>query len=72
MLSSTTKTANVDSTYYLTALSLHMHLLVKEKMWWWHALARENMWLWIASFGKSYHDDVLQQQNNYFISGLRK
>ena len=37
-----------------------MHSLVREKMWWWLALARKKMRRWIASFGKSYHGDVLQ------------
>jgi len=56
--SSTTETA--ASTYNFTAMSLHMHSLMREKMWWWLALARKKMWLWIASFGESYNSDVLQ------------
>jgi hypothetical protein len=50
--SSATKTA--ASTYYFTVSSLHMHSLVREKMWWWLALARKKMWQWIASFGKGF------------------
>jgi len=42
--SSDTKIANAASTYYFTVLSLHMHSLVREKMWWWLALARKKMW----------------------------
>jgi hypothetical protein len=68
--SSATKTA--ASTYYFTVLSLHMHLLVREKMWWWLALARKKMWRWIASFGKSYNSDMLQYAKKYFLSGFRK
>ena len=33
---------------------------MREKMCWWLALARKKMWRWIASFGESYHGDVLQ------------
>ena len=40
--SSATETA--ASTYYFTASSLHMHSLVREKMWWWLAIARKKMW----------------------------
>ena len=58
--SSATKTA--ASTYYFTASLLHMHSLVREKMWWWLALARKKMWLWIASFGESYNGDVEEEQ----------
>jgi hypothetical protein len=39
--------------YYFASSLLHMHLLVREKMWWWLTLARKKMWWWIASFGKS-------------------
>jgi len=52
--SSATQTA--ASTYYFTISSLHMHSLMREKMWWWLALARKKMWRWIASFGESYGD----------------
>jgi hypothetical protein len=44
--SSATKTA--ASTYYFTISSLHMNLLVREKMCWWLALARKKMWGWIG------------------------
>jgi hypothetical protein len=72
-LTSVTEIANAASNYFYTASSLHMHSLMREKMWWWLALARKNMWRWIASFGKSYLGDVLQYtQNNYFLSGFRK
>ncbi len=43
-----------------------MHLLVREKMWWWLALARKKMWWWIASFGESCHGDVLQHAKQLF------
>jgi len=66
--SSATKTA--ASTYYFTALSLHMHSLMREKMWWWLALARKKMWVWIASFGKSYNCDVLQLAEQIFSLSL--
>jgi hypothetical protein len=33
-LTSVTKNSNAASTYYFTASSLHMHSLVREKMWW--------------------------------------
>jgi hypothetical protein len=43
MQSSTTKIADVVSTYYFTTLSLQVHLLVREKMWWWLAIARKRL-----------------------------
>jgi hypothetical protein len=46
--------------YYFVSSSLHVCLLVREKMCWWLALARKKMWRWIASFGESYQGDVLQ------------
>jgi hypothetical protein len=46
--------------YYFASSSLHVCLLVREKMCWWLALARKKIWQWIASFGESYHGDVLQ------------
>jgi hypothetical protein len=58
--------ANAASTYYLIASSFHVHLLVREKMWWWLALARKKMWWWIASFGESCHGDVLQHAKQLF------
>jgi hypothetical protein len=64
--SSTTEIANTASTYYFTALSFHMHSLVREMMWWWLALARKKMWWWIPSFGESYHGDVLQYAKQIF------
>jgi hypothetical protein len=39
---------------------LHMYLLVREKMLRWLAFARKKMRQWIASFGESYHGDMLQ------------
>jgi hypothetical protein len=63
---SATKIANAASTYYLIASSFHTHSLVREKMWWWLALARKKMWWWIASFGESYHGDVLQHAKQLF------
>jgi hypothetical protein len=68
--SSATETA--ASTYYFTISLLHMHSLVREKMWWWLALTRKKMWRWIASFGESYNGDVLQYANNFYLPGLRK
>jgi len=62
--SSTTKTA--ATTYNFTTSSLHMHSFAREKMWWWLTLVRKKMWLWIASFGKSYHSDVLQYAKQLF------
>jgi hypothetical protein len=62
--SSATQTA--ASTFYFTVSSLHMHSLVREKMWWWLALARKKMWRWIASFGESYSGDVLQYAKQLF------
>jgi hypothetical protein len=62
--SSATKTAAL--TYYFTASLFHVHLLVREKMWWWLALARKKMWWWIASFGESYNGDVLQYAKQLF------
>ena len=62
--SSATKTA--ASTYNFTALLLHVHLLVGEKMWWWLALTKKKMWLWIASFGNPYNGDMLQYATPFF------
>jgi hypothetical protein len=56
--SSATETA--ASTYYFASSSLHVYSLVRETILWWLALAKKKMWRWIASFGESYHDDVLQ------------
>jgi hypothetical protein len=52
------KIANEIISYYHALF--HMHSLVRESMCWWLALARNKMWWWIASFGYSYHNDVLQ------------
>jgi hypothetical protein len=41
---SVTEIANAASTYYPIVSSFHVHLLVREKMWWWLALARKKMW----------------------------
>jgi hypothetical protein len=59
-------TETAISTYYFTVSLLHMHSLVREKMWWWIALARKKMWWWIASFGESYNGDVLQCAKQLF------
>jgi hypothetical protein len=58
--------ANATMSYYHAASLLHMHSLVREKMWWWLALARKKMWRWIASFGESYNGDVLQYAKQLF------
>jgi hypothetical protein len=58
--------ANATISYYYAVTSLHMHSLVREKMWWWLALARKKMWRWIASFGESYSGDVLQYAKQLF------
>jgi hypothetical protein len=60
MQSSATEITNAAASYYRAVSSLHVRSFVREKMWWWLALARRKMWRWIASFGESYHDDVLQ------------
>ena len=53
--------------FYFTASSLHVRSFVREKMiCWWLALARKNMWWWIASFGDSYHGDILQHAKQIF------
>jgi hypothetical protein len=59
-------TETAASTYSFTISSLHMHSLVREKIWWWLALARKKMWWWIASFGESYNDDVLLYAKQLF------
>ncbi len=46
--------------------SFHVHSLVREKMWWWLALARKKLCWWLASFGESYHGDVLQYAKHLF------
>jgi hypothetical protein len=56
--------------YYFASSSLHVYLLVRETMLWWLALARKKMWRWIASFGESYHDDVLQFAKQLFSDRL--
>jgi hypothetical protein len=65
-LTSPTKIASEAILYYFAASSLHMSLLVREKMWWWLAHARKKIWWWIASFGESYHGDVLQYAKQLF------
>jgi len=64
--SSATEIANAASTYYLIASSFHVHSLVREKMWWWLALTRKQLCWWLASFGESYHGDVLQYAKHIF------
>jgi hypothetical protein len=56
--------------YYFASSSLHVCLLVREKMCWWLALTRKKMWRWIASFGESYHGDVLQFAKQLFSGRL--
>ena len=63
--SSATEIANAASSY-LFASSFHVHLLVREKMWWWLALARKKLCWWLASFGESYNCDVLQYTKQLF------
>jgi hypothetical protein len=45
---------------------------MREKMLWWLALAKKKMWRWIASFGDSYHGDVLQFEKQLFSVRLPK
>ena len=63
--SSATKIANAASIYYLI-ISFHVHSLMREKTWWWLALARKKLCWWLASFGESYHGDVLQHAKHLF------
>jgi hypothetical protein len=63
--SSATKIVDV-AFYYFAFSMLHVYLLVREKMLRWHALARKKMGRWIASFGESYHGDVLQFAKQLF------
>ena len=63
---STTEIANVASTYYLITSSFHIHSLVREMIWWWLVLSRKNLCWWLASFGESYHGDVLQYTKQLF------
>ncbi len=65
-LRSVTKITKVTITYYCAASLLHVYLLMREKMWWWLALGRKKMWWRIATFGKSYHGDVLQYAKQLF------
>jgi hypothetical protein len=50
------KNANVAALYFCVTSLLHVHLLMRETMWWWLALVRKKMCWCIASFGKSYHE----------------
>jgi hypothetical protein len=52
--------------YYFAFSLLHVCSLVREKMLWWLALAKKKMWRCIASFGDSYHGDVLQFAKQFF------
>jgi hypothetical protein len=61
-----TEIVDVAFYYFAPSSSLHVCLLVREKMCWWLALARKKMWRWIASFGESYNDDVLQLAKQLF------
>jgi hypothetical protein len=69
ILTSTTKISNV-AFYYFASSSLHVCLLVREKMCWWLALARKKIWLWIPSFGDSHHGDTLQYAKQIFSARL--
>ena len=64
--SSATEIADAASIYYFITYKFHVLSLVREKMWWWLALARKKLCLWIASFGESYHGDVLQYAKHLF------
>jgi hypothetical protein len=55
---------------YSFASSLHVHLFVRKKMYWWLALAKKMMWLWIASFGNPYNGDMLQLAKQFFSLSL--
>jgi hypothetical protein len=63
---SASKIANATTSYYCAISLLHICLFVREKMCWWLALAKKKMSLWIASFGESYHDDVLHFAKQLF------
>jgi hypothetical protein len=43
-----------------------VYLLVREQMWWWLVLARKKLCWWLASFGKYYHSDMLQNAKQFF------
>ena len=68
--SSATKIINEAIYTYCAASLLHVHWFVREKMWWWLDLARKKMWWWIASFGYSYHGDMLQYAKQLFSLGF--
>jgi hypothetical protein len=63
---SATEITNAAASYYHAASLLHVRSFVREKMCWWLAFAKKKMWLWIASFGESYHGDVLQYAKHLF------
>ncbi len=69
ILTSTTKIADV-AFYYFASSSLHVCLLMREKMCWWLTLARKKMWMWIPSFGDSHHGDTLQYAKQIFSARL--
>ncbi len=66
MLTSANEIASMATSYFCTASLLHVSINVRETMWWWLAVARKKMWWCIASFGDSYHDDVLQFAKQLF------
>jgi hypothetical protein len=66
MLTSANGIASMATFYFCTTSSLHLSINVREKMWWWLADEKKKIWWCIASFGDSYHDDVLQFAKELF------
>jgi hypothetical protein len=65
-------TETAASTYYFTVSSLHMHSLVREKMWWWLTLARKRCVGGLPLLANPTTVTCNNTQNNYFLSGFRK
>jgi hypothetical protein len=70
MLTSAKEIASMDTSYFCAASLLYMIINVRETMWWWLAVARKKMWWCIASFGDSYHNDVLQNAKQLFSTRI--
>jgi hypothetical protein len=64
--------ANATISYYHAASLLHVHLLVREKMWWWLALARKSCVGGLPLLANPTTVMCYNVQNNSFLSGFCK
>jgi hypothetical protein len=61
----------MEKLYVYAASLFHVHSFVRETLWWFLAIARKKMCWWIASFGYSYHSDILHFSKQLFTVMLQ-